>query len=207
MSAFCLKGYERDFYHQQELVSPGVKDASPSGKISAKSVNQPFVLPLPPLSDLLSLPMRILATVLTMILSSFPSKSVLCWPSFQLLGPPCYCKMSRWRAPAWSQSKWYMFRYVCTYKVAFLRNALAWIVNIPKASFAEMENLCCRKGNLIQGPRTGCCLTLRNEYVSEETYMLTKQKTLLGRGTRGQRSRLRETRRTALPHGSYAQVL
>lgn len=70
MSAFCLKGYERDFYHQQELVSPGVKDASPSGKISAKSVNQPFVLPLPPLSDLLSLPMRILATVLTMILSS-----------------------------------------------------------------------------------------------------------------------------------------
>ena len=36
------------------------------------------------------------------------------------------------------------------------------------------------------GPRVGSCLTLRNE-LFEETHMLTKQETLLGRGT-GQRA-------------------
>ena len=40
---------------------------------------------------------------------------------------------------------------------------------------------------------------LRNE-LSKETHVLTKQKTLLGRGTRVENSRVREPRRTALPH-------
>ena len=39
---------------------------------------------------------------------------------------------------------------------------------------------CCRKGNPFQGPRLGSCLILRNE-LSEETHILTKQETLLGR--------------------------
>ena len=42
------------------------------------------------------------------------------------------------------------------------------------------------------------CLTLGNE-LSEETHVLTKQKTLLGRGSRVESSRVREARRTALP--------
>ena len=43
----------------------------------------------------------------------------------------------------------------------------------------------------------GSCLTLRNE-LSEETHVLTKQETLLGRGGRAESSRVREPRRTAL---------
>ena len=41
---------------------------------------------------------------------------------------------------------------------------------------------CCREGHPFQGPRVGSCLTLENE-LSEETRVLTKQETLLGRGT------------------------
>ena len=52
----------------------------------------------------------------------------------------------------------------------------------------------------------GSCLTLRNE-LSEEIHVLTKQETLLGRGARAERSRGRETRRTALPRGSQSWVL
>ena len=56
---------------------------------------------------------------------------------------------------------------------------------------------CCRKGDPFQGPRAGSCLTLRNE-LSEETHVLTKQKALLGTGTRAESRRVREPRRTAL---------
>ena len=52
----------------------------------------------------------------------------------------------------------------------------------------------------------GFCLTLRNE-LSEETHMLTKQETLLGRGARTESSRVREPRRTALPQSSQSQFL
>ena len=52
----------------------------------------------------------------------------------------------------------------------------------------------------------GSCLTLRNE-LSEETHVLTKQKTLLGRGGQAERSRVREPRSTALPSGSRPLVL
>ena len=44
-----------------------------------------------------------------------------------------------------------------------------------------MSCICCRKGDPFQGPRTGFFVTLRND-LSKETYLLTKQKTLLGRG-------------------------
>ena len=50
------------------------------------------------------------------------------------------------------------------------------------------------------------CLTLRNE-LSEETYVLTNQETLLGRGARVESKRVREPRRTAPPRGSQPRVL
>ena len=65
---------------------------------------------------------------------------------------------------------------------------------------------CCRKGDPFQGLRVGACLTLGNE-LSEETHILTKQKTLLGRGARVESSRVREPRRKALPCGLQSQVL
>ena len=43
---------------------------------------------------------------------------------------------------------------------------------------------CCRKEDPFQGPKVGCCLTLRNE-LSGEMHMLTKQEILLGRGRPG----------------------
>ena len=62
------------------------------------------------------------------------------------------------------------------------------------------------EGDPFQGPRVGSCLTLGNE-LSEETHILTKQKTLLGRGAWAESSRVREPRRTALPCGSQSWVL
>ena len=56
-----------------------------------------------------------------------------------------------------------------------------------------------RKGEHFQGSRVDSCLTLlsnRNE-LSEETQVLAKQNTLLGRGVRAESWRVRETRRTA----------
>ena len=44
---------------------------------------------------------------------------------------------------------------------------------------------------------------LENE-LSEETHVLTKQKTLLGRGAGVESRRVREPRRTAVPHGSLS---
>ena len=52
----------------------------------------------------------------------------------------------------------------------------------------------------------GSRLTLGNE-LSEETHVLTKQETLLGRGDQAESSKVREPRRTALPRGSQSQVL
>jgi len=52
----------------------------------------------------------------------------------------------------------------------------------------------------FQGPKGDSCLTLRNEF-SKETHVLTKQEILLAKGAREERSRARECRRTALPHG------
>ena len=66
--------------------------------------------------------------------------------------------------------------------------------------------ICCRKEDPFQGPKLGSCLTLGNE-LSEETHVLTKQEILLGKGTWVESSRVREPRRTALPHGSQSRVL
>ena len=52
----------------------------------------------------------------------------------------------------------------------------------------------------------GSCLTFRNE-LSKVTPGLTKQETLLERGTQVESSRVRIPRRTALPHGSQSWVL
>ena len=68
------------------------------------------------------------------------------------------------------------------------------------------QEKCCRKRDPFQGPKVGSCLTLGNE-LSEETHMLTKQEILLGKGTWVESSRVREPRRTALPHGSQCRVL
>ena len=65
--------------------------------------------------------------------------------------------------------------------------------------------MCCRKKDPFQGPKVGSCLTLRSE-LSEETHVLTKQEILLGRGPRVESSKVREHRRTALPHVSQPWV-
>ena len=46
------------------------------------------------------------------------------------------------------------------------------------SSLEPPGEICCRKGDPFQGLRVGSSLTLRNE-LSEETSMLTKQKTLI----------------------------
>ena len=60
--------------------------------------------------------------------------------------------------------------------------------------------ICCGKRDPFQGPKLGSCLTLGNK-LSEETYVLTKQEILLGKGPRVESSRVRKPR-TALPRGS-----
>ena len=60
----------------------------------------------------------------------------------------------------------------------------------------KFTSTCCRKGDPFQGLSVGCCLTLGNE-LSEETHVLTRQETLLGKGTRVEARRVREPRRTA----------
>ena len=65
---------------------------------------------------------------------------------------------------------------------------------------------CWRKRDPFQGPKLGSCLTLGSE-LSEETHVLTKQEILWGKGTQAESSRVREPRRTALPHDSQSRVL
>ena len=61
-------------------------------------------------------------------------------------------------------------------------------------------------GDPFLGPKGGSCLTHVSE-LSEETHMLTKQETLLGRGSWVESRRVREPRRTALPRGLQSWVL
>ena len=63
-----------------------------------------------------------------------------------------------------------------------------------------------QEGGPLPGPKLGSCLTLRNE-LSKEIHVLTKQEILLGKDTQVESSRVREHRRTALPHGSQSWVL
>ena len=78
-----------------------------------------------------------------------------------------------------------------------LMKELPWLPSICNSP--GPQSLCCRKGKSRPGPQTGN-ETLRNE-LSKETNVLTKQEFLLGKGTRVESSRVREPRRTALPHG------
>ena len=70
----------------------------------------------------------------------------------------------------------------------------------------QRQSFSCRMRDPFQGLKLGSCLTLRNE-LSEETHMLTKQEILLGKCAQRESSRIREPRRTALPHVSQFQVL
>ena len=76
----------------------------------------------------------------------------------------------------------------------------------PNPQLFPLMSSCCRKADPFQGPKLGSCLTIGNE-LSEETHMLTKQDTLLGKGIRVESSRVREPRRTALLRSSQSQVL
>ena len=62
------------------------------------------------------------------------------------------------------------------------------------------------RGNPFQGPRPGSCLTLENE-LSKVTLLLTKEETLLRRGAQVESRRVKETKRTSLPHGLQSRVL
>lgn len=64
---------------------------------------------------------------------------------------------------------------------------------------------CYRKGDPLPGPESGTRLTLRNELL-EKAHLLTKQETYWEE-TWVEISRVREPRRTSLPHGSWSQVL
>ena len=63
-----------------------------------------------------------------------------------------------------------------------------------------------QEGGPFQAPKLGSCLTLGNE-LSKETHVLTKQEILLGKDTQAESRRVREPRRTALPHGLQCRVL
>ena len=65
--------------------------------------------------------------------------------------------------------------------------------------------ICCRKADPFQGPKLGSCLTLGNE-LSEETRVLTKQEILMGKGTRGEGSRVRKQRRTVLIENNNSSI-
>ena len=75
-------------------------------------------------------------------------------------------------------------------------------------SYAYMNEAgLCRTVVLQEGGlKLGSCITLGNE-LSEETHVLTMQEILLGKSMRAESSRVREPRRTVLPHGSKSQVL
>ena len=77
---------------------------------------------------------------------------------------------------------------------------LEWLPCPPSGVLPDpgIEQL--QEGGPVWGLKPGSCLTLRNE-LSEEIPVLTKQEILLGKGTRVESSRVREPRRTALPHG------
>ena len=64
---------------------------------------------------------------------------------------------------------------------------------LKKVNRKWLLSFLCRKGDPFQGPKGGSCLTHVNE-LSEETYMLTKQETLLGRGSWEESRRVRDPR-------------
>ena len=81
----------------------------------------------------------------------------------------------------------------------------AWQATVHGVSRVGHMTLSFRKGDPFKD-RVGSYLTLRNE-LSEETHVLTKQETLLERDAWAESSSVKESRRTALPHGSQSPVL
>ena len=79
-------------------------------------------------------------------------------------------------------------------------------MRVPWTARRSNQSICCRKVDPFQGLKLGSCLTLGNE-LSEETHVLTKQEILLGKGTQVESSRVREPKRTAMPHGLQSWVL
>ena len=79
-------------------------------------------------------------------------------------------------------------------------------MSLKRGSKKPLPQHCCRKGDPFQDPKLGSCLTLGNE-LSKETHLLTKQEILLGKGARVESSRVREPRRTDLPHDLQSRVL
>nr|XP_058894612.1 uncharacterized protein LOC131741594 [Kogia breviceps] len=69
----------------------------------------------------------------------------------------------------------------------------------------KKPSYCCRKGGPFQGPRVGACLTLGNE-LSEETHVLTKQETSLGRGDQAESSSWERETETAHPTPSLYEA-
>ena len=70
----------------------------------------------------------------------------------------------------------------------------------------QIVYLCCRKGDPFQDRKLCSYLLLRNE-LPEETHVLTKQESLLGKGAWVKSRRVREPRRTAVSHGLQSRVL
>ena len=66
-------------------------------------------------------------------------------------------------------------------------------------SLCMLQERVCRKGDAVQGPRVGSCLTFRNE-LFQMINVLTKQETSLGSGSQVKSSKVREPR-AALPRG------
>ena len=64
----------------------------------------------------------------------------------------------------------------------------------------------CRKGGLLPRPERGL-LSNTLKWIIQRDSLLTKQETLLGKGAWTENRRLKEPRRTTLPHGSWSRVL
>ena len=79
----------------------------------------------------------------------------------------------------------------------FLITSLTLPLAGEKKGIKYLHNYCCKKGDPFHGPKLGSYLTLGNE-LSEETHVLKKQETLLGRGNWMESSRVMEPGRTAL---------
>ena len=90
------------------------------------------------------------------------------------------------------------------------RKEVSILLSLVPLPFTHIIILCyislLQEGSPIPGPRVGSFLSLGNE-VSEETHVLTKQETLLGRGAWVESTRVRESRRMALPCGSQGLIL
>ena len=98
----------------------------------------------------------------------------------------------------------YIYLSIIYYLSIYL--SIIYLSNIKNKFNGDKLALLFWGGGILPGLRMDSCLMLGNE-LSKETYMLTKQETLLGRGTQVESKRVRETWRTTLPHGFKFWVL